>query len=468
MAGGRGVIPLDLETVAALTGGRLAGEADPATVVTGPVETDSRACSAGSLFVALPGEHADGHDFAEAAVRAGASAALVTRPVGLPAVLVEDTERALGLLAAGVLDRTKGCRVVGVTGSAGKTSTKDLLAQIFERVGPTVAPAASFNNEIGLPLTVLRVTSDTRTLVLEYSARGTGHIAYLTTIARPDVALVLNIGTAHLGEFGSREAIAEAKGELVESVAPSGHVVLNADDPLVLGMQRRAAAPVTTFGTSGPADVRLEELTLDEQARASFRLVTGSDTAHVRMRLHGRHHALNAVAAAAAAVASGVDLATVASALESAEPRSSHRMAVVERADGLLVIDDAYNASPESMRAGIDALVALAGGRHTIAVLGEMRELGSSAPELHRQIGAYAVSAGVDEVVAVGAGAPIAAAVRAEGGRAEEVADADAAVELLAGRLGARDALLVKASNTIRLWTVAERIIAAAPAEARA
>jgi UDP-N-acetylmuramoyl-tripeptide--D-alanyl-D-alanine ligase len=458
------MIPLRLDEVGRLTGGRLAGGPDPAAQVS-EVVIDSRRSGPASLFVCLPGDHVDGHDYAAAAVDAGAVAVLASREVGVPAVMVDDPQEALGLVAAGVLAAAPDCTVIGVTGSVGKTSTKDLLAQVFERRGPTVAPENSFNNEIGLPLTVLRIDARTRTLVCEYSARGVGHIRYLCGIARPSIAVVLNVGAAHLGEFGSREDIAAAKGELVEAVPADGFVVLNADDPLVLAMRTRTDARVVTFGASVGADVRVVDLALDDMARPRFRLVTAAGEAEVAMSAHGAHHAANAAAATAAGLASGLTLDDVAEALTGAQSRSAHRMAAHRRSDGLVVVDDAYNSNPESARAALDALTVMAGSRRRWAVLGEMRELGAESDDLHRQVGRYAAATGVQELLAVGAVAEtlVAGARAADGwtGRARTVADADEASRTLLAEVTADDVVLVKASNSIRLWRVAEELLAA-------
>lgn len=268
------MIPLPLARVAEITSGALNGLADPAAVVRGPVVIDSRAVVPGSLFVAIKGERADGHDFARQAHEAGAVAVLATRPVDAPAVIVGDPQAALAALANAVVRELPGATVVGVTGSAGKTTTKDLLAGLAARMGPTVAPVGSYNNEIGHPLTVLKADEGTRFLVLELSARNIGHIAYLAEIAPPRIGVVLNVGTAHLGVFGGKEAIARAKGELVEALPADGTAVLNADDPLVSEMAGRTKARVTWFGRAARAHVRAEDETLDAAGRASFTLRT--------------------------------------------------------------------------------------------------------------------------------------------------------------------------------------------------
>ncbi|MBV9099142.1 MAG: UDP-N-acetylmuramoyl-tripeptide--D-alanyl-D-alanine ligase, partial [Frankiaceae bacterium] len=294
------MIPLRLQEISRATGGRLVGGADPDACVDGPVVLDSRAVAAGALFVAVRGEHVDGHDYAVAAIDAGAIAFLGSRDLGVPGVVVEDAAVALGALAGAVLRRLPSTRVVGVTGSAGKTSTKDLLGAVFATAGSTVAPIGNLNNEYGLPLTVTTAQTGTETVVLEYGARGVGHIRYLTTIAPPHIGVVLNVGAAHLGEFGSREMIAQAKGELVEALPVDGAAILNADDPLVAAMASRTKASVVTYGAAASADVRILDLTTDEAARARFTLSTPKGDAAVALSLHGAHHAHNAAAAIAA------------------------------------------------------------------------------------------------------------------------------------------------------------------------
>jgi UDP-N-acetylmuramoyl-tripeptide--D-alanyl-D-alanine ligase len=459
------MITLTARDVAALTGGDLAA-VDPQLPVPGPVLVDSRACTPGSLFVCVEGERTDGHLHAGDAFRRGAVVALANRPVDGPAVLVDDTVRSLGFLAGGVLRRTTHCRVVGVTGSSGKTSTKDLLAAVLARGGATVAARESLNNEIGLPLTVLGVEEGTRHLVLEYSARGVGHIGYLCGIARPAVAVVLNVGTAHLGEFGSREAVASAKGELVEALAPDGLAVLGVDDPLVAAMRARTDATVVGFGTSVAADVRIESLTLDDQARARFRLVTPQGTARVSLQVTGAHHATNAAAAAAVGLAADLPLSEIVDALGTVTELSAHRMRVTPRSDGLLVVDDAYNANPESVAAALKTLAVLAAARtgSSWAVLGEMRELGPDSRDLHAEVGREAARLDVDHLVVVGEATQAMAAgarsVRGWRGTVEPVSDAAAAASLLAAAVSGTDVVLVKASNAVALWQVAESLLA--------
>jgi UDP-N-acetylmuramoyl-tripeptide--D-alanyl-D-alanine ligase len=465
------VIPLTLAEVAAAVGGRLAGGAVPDSVVTG-TSTDSRAVSSGDLFVAVVGEHHDAHDFAPEAVAAGAAAVLSARDLAVPCVVVDDPVTALGRLARAVLDRLPDVVVVGVTGSSGKTSTKDLLAQVLPAYGETLAPQGSFNTEVGLPMTVLRLEPSTRVLVAEMGARGVGHIRYLCGIAPPRIGVVLNVGSAHVGEFGSREAIAQTKGELVESLpaaADGGVAVLNADDPLVRLMGSRTSARVVTFGEDGTADVRAEDVTLDDAGRPSYALVHGTNRARVSLGLHGRHHVSNSLAVAAVALALGVGLDLVADSLTRARPASRWRMEVVRTPSGATVVNDAYNANPESVAAALEALVAMArptatrGARRAIAVLGEMRELGGTSVSEHEGIGRTAVRLGVARLVVVGDSADAEAiasgATAADGAGAVEivrVAGVDEAVEQLAATIAPEDVVLVKASRGIGL----ERVVA--------
>jgi UDP-N-acetylmuramoyl-tripeptide--D-alanyl-D-alanine ligase len=457
------MIEMTLGEVAELVGGSLVN-ADPATPVTGTVEFDSREVTPGGLFLAIPGEHLDGHRFVDDARANGAVASIVTRDVDGPAIRVGDGYIALAALATAVARRLEHTTVIGITGSSGKTSTKDLLAQLLRDVGSTVAPPGSFNNELGHPYTVLRAALDTRYLVLETSARGIGHIRYLTEIAPPHIGVVLNVGSAHLGEFGSRAAIAQAKGELVEALPRSGLAVLNADDSLVAAMAARTSARVVRFGEAAGADVHASAVTLDELGRASFVLTTPAGRAAVRLRLVGRHHVGNALAAAAVALDCGMPVNAVAAALSAAEPMSRWRMEVTERGDGVLVINDAYNANPESMRAALEALAAVAaprrgsGGR-SFAVLGEMAELGPDAAAEHEALGRAAAHLGVSRVIAVGdAARPIRQAAALEGswdGESSWVPDAEAAIALLRAELRPGDAVLVKASRAASLERVA-------------
>lgn len=449
------MIPLTLAEIAAVTGGRVDG--DPQTTVAGPVVIDGREQAPGGLFVAFVGERTDGHLHVPQASANGAVAVLGSRPTQLPTVVVDDVQHALQRLAAHViaaLHRAGGLTVVGITGSQGKTSTKDLLSAVFAQAAPTVATRGSYNNEIGMPLTALRATAETRYLVLEMGARGIGHIAELAALVAPDIGVVLNVGEAHLGEFGSREAIAVAKGELVEAARRTA--VLNADDDRVAAMAARTSAEVMTFGSQRPADVRVEGLTLDRLGRPSFTLVTPEGAAPVALQLLGAHQALNAAAAAAAALAAGLTPTQIAAALNAVTSLSKWRMELHELPSGVIVLNDAYNANPTSMRAALDTLATIgAGATRTIAVLGEMRELGATAVEAHRSIGAYAAGHGVDEIVVVGEAAR---GIADGAGTSTFVADNDAALAWLRAHLAPGDVVLVKASNGARLFEVAQAL----------
>lgn len=490
------MIDLTIAQIADIVGGRLADispEEAAATRVTGTVEFDSRAVTPGGLFLALPGARSDGHDFAGSAVQAGAVAVIAARPVGVPAVIVPPTAAAdaqsgvlehdadgagaavlaaLGRLASAVAADLVdgGMRIVGLTGSSGKTSTKDLIAAVLAPLGQVVAPPGSFNNELGHPWTVLRATRETDYLVLEMSARHRGNIAALAAIATPSIAAVLNVGTAHLGEFGSREMIALTKGELVEALPASGVAILNADDPLVAAMASRTSARVVTVGRSQTADIRAEDVVLDDLARPRFTLRTADGSVPVALAVHGEHQVGNALSAAAVALECGASLQQIADALAGAAPASRHRMEVATRADGVTVINDAYNANPDSMRAGLQALAVMAGNqgssRRSWAVLGEMGELGEDSITEHDRIGRLAVRLDISRLVVVGTGRPMSAMHQGAvmegswGSESTMVPDAGAALQLLRAELAPGDVVLVKASNAAGLGALAEALMA--------
>jgi UDP-N-acetylmuramoyl-tripeptide--D-alanyl-D-alanine ligase len=466
------VIPLSLAEIARTTGAVLEDVPDPAALVPGPVVIDSREARPGSLFAALPGSRADGHAFAATAVRAGAVAALTVRPAGCPALIVPDVQEALGTLARAVVDRLPALTVVAITGSAGKTTTKDLTAQLVETLGPTVAPRDSFNNEIGHPLTVLRVTEQTRYLVSELAARGAGHITQLCQIAPPRLGAVLCVGHAHAGEFGGLDAIAAAKGELPAALPRDGVAVLNADDHRVAAMAARTEAEVVTFGRSAGAQVRADAVRSDEAGRAGFTLVTPAGSAPVQLRLYGEHHVHNALAAAALALELGMPVADVAVGLSAAVARSRWRMEVTRLPDGVTVVNDAYNANPDSVRAAIAALAGMTQGGRGFAVLGHMTELGEDADRLHEQVGAEAAAAGLAGLIVVGEqAAPMLAGargVRGWHGELSYVPDAAAAVGTLRERLRDGDVVLVKASHSIHLERVALALTGERPLDGEA
>jgi UDP-N-acetylmuramoyl-tripeptide--D-alanyl-D-alanine ligase len=453
------MITMPLARIAAITGARTDLIADPAAEVPGPVVIDSRAAGPGSLFAALPGTRADGHEFAREAVAAGAVAVLATRPVGVPALIVPDVPAALAALASAVVTAVPELQIVGITGSAGKTTTKDLAAQLIETLGPTVSPRNSYNNEIGLPLTVLQLTEKTRYLVSELSATRPGQIASLCKIAPPRLGAVLCVGHAHTAKFGGVDEIARSKAELPAALPPDGVAVLNADDPRVLAMAGCTRARVVTFGRSAGADVRAAGVALDVAGRPGFTLVTDAGSAPVQLRLHGEHNVANALAAAALAAQLGIGLADTAAGLSAAAARSRWRMEVTERPDGVTVINDAYNANPEALRAALAALAVMARGRRAFAVLGHMTELGGQSGEFHEQAGKQAAQAGLAGLIVVGElAAPMLAGARAEKhwtGEAMQVPDAAAAVAAVGERIRPGDVVLVKASRAVNLQTVA-------------
>lgn len=468
------MIPLSLTEITGLVGGQPHDIPDPDLKVTGPVVIDSREVRPGSLFAALPGERVDGHDYARGAVEAGAVAVLATRSVStpdapVPTIVVPDAVAAMGALARAVVERL-GTTVVALTGSAGKTSTKDLIAQLLQRHGPTVWTHGSFNNEIGLPLTALRADPTTQHLVLEMGARGKGHIRYLTDLTPPRIGLVLNVGTAHIGEFGGREQIAEAKGELVEalpSAEDGGVAVLNADDPLVRAMASRTKARTVLFGEAEDAQVRASNVRLADGGRPAFTLHTPTGCGDVTMRLYGEHHVSNALAAAAVAHETGMSVDEIAVALSEAGQLSRWRMEVTERSDGVTVVNDAYNANPESMRAALRALAAMGSaqpGRRTWAVLGPMAELGDESLAEHDAVGRLAVRLNVSKLVAVGGreAAWLDMGAKNEGSWGEEsvhVSDVRAAVDLLRSELRPGDVVLVKASRSVGLEQLAQALL---------
>jgi UDP-N-acetylmuramoyl-tripeptide--D-alanyl-D-alanine ligase len=511
------MIDLTVAQIAEIVDGTLADispEAAAECHVTGTVEFDSRAVGPGGLFLALPGSRSDGHDHAPSAVAAGAVAVLAARPVGVPAIVVSPAvspePRAGGPegRTAGVLEHDAdgsgaavlaalaklakavaaelvagGLTIIGITGSSGKTSTKDLVAAVLDPLGEVVAPPGSFNNELGHPWTVLRATRRTDYLVLEMSARRPGNIAELAAIAPPAIGVVLNVGAAHLGEFGTREAIARTKAELPQAVPQSGVVILNVDDPAVAAMADATAARVVRVSRgsqtdSGSSDVWAGPVSLDELARPRFTMHAKDTEAEVQLGVYGDHQVTNALCAGAVALECGASIEQVAVALAGTGPVSRHRMQVTTRADGVTVIDDAYNANPDSMRAGLQALAWIAHGgaerssgtRRSWAVLGEMAELGDDAITEHDRIGRLAVRLDVSRLVVVGTGRSMSAMHHGavmEGSWGSEadkgavtVADGDAALALLRAELQSGDVVLVKASNAAGLGALADALAA--------
>ncbi|MFI7483104.1 UDP-N-acetylmuramoyl-tripeptide--D-alanyl-D-alanine ligase [Kocuria sp. M1R5S2] len=480
------MIEVTAAQIAQITGGRAVGEAGD--VVVGHVTTDSREARPGTLFVAKPGEVTDGHEFVGAAFAAGAALALVEREVtdaaGLPypGVLVPDVVEAMGRLASWVVAQLRAdheVKVIAVTGSVGKTSTKDLLRGIFAAEGPTVAPRGSYNGEVGVPLTVFEAEPGTRYLIIEMGATRIGNIDYLCRMVRPDVGVVLCVGSAHAGEFGGVANIARAKGELVESLGADGVAVLNDDDALVRQMHRRTGAPVVYFGES-PANalpdvpaarVHASDVRLGPAGSPEFTLHLPDGSVHrIRSRLIGEHHVTNLLAAASAAFVAGVAPERIAASLNAQGAVSRWRMERTERADGVTVINDAYNANPQSMRAALQTLAQLGRGepgsapRRTWAVLGGMLELGESSVEEHDALGRMVVRLNISKLVAVGQTArPVYDAAQLEGSWGNEatwVADAEEAEEVLRHELAPGDIVLFKSSNASGLRILGDRVAA--------
>ena len=452
--------------IAEAVSGRLVGNDVP---VTGPVVTDSREAQAGSLYVARRGESADGHAFVSGAVERGAVAVIVEHEVdevdeAVAQIVVEDSTEALGALARAHVTKLRSSGdldVIAMTGSVGKTTTKDLLLQIMSEDGPTVAPKLSFNNEVGLPLTVLLADESTRHLVLEMGASGPGHITYLTDIVAPDVAIELCVGHAHVGGFGGFEGVAAAKAELIKGTRPGGPVILNTDDPNVEAMAPLATGRVIRFSASGNerADVLARDVRLDRADRASFTLVTPEGEAPIDLKIVGRHHVANALAAAAGALTLGVSLEIVASVLSCARALSPHRMDVHElRVDGtdLTLIDDSYNANLDSMRAGIAALASIGRDSQRIAVLGEMLELGEDSQSLHQQVGALIADAGVDTLIGLGTDAHYYLEGAPDVPNREVAADPQDAARLALEHAEDGAVVLVKGSFGSQSWQVAD------------
>ncbi len=478
------MIALTLAEIAAATRGTLLLDgavlpdgtaATPETVVDGLSTTDSREVVPGTIFFAKPGEVTDGHLFAPQAVEAGAALLVVDHALDLPVpqLLVTDTVTALGDLATEVIARVRALgtlKIVGVTGSNGKTTTKNLLRAILEQLGPTIAPRASFNNEVGAPVTMLEVTEETRYLVAEMGASGVGEIARLVRMARPDIGIVLKVGLAHAGEFGGIEKTLAAKTEMVSDLLESDVAVLNLDDPRVASMADKTAARVLWFGLDDRAAVRASDVRSTARGTA-FTLHLPSPTGvegvgesrPVQFRVLGEHHVMNALAAAAAAHTLGVDIDTIVGALETVQRAERWRMEVLGGARGVTVINDAYNASPDSMAAAIKTLAQISEpGERTVAVLGEMSELGEFSGEEHDRIGLLAVRLGIDQLVIVGPSARrMHITAINEGswdGESLFFETQDEAFDHLSSTLRAGDTVLVKSSNSAGLRFLGDRL----------
>ena len=451
--------PRTLEEIAGAVGGRVEG---PEATVT-RVVTDSRGDLAGALFVALPGEHHDGHSFIEASFEAGAAGAMISRGDGWggPVVRVANVGEALMALAAAERTSFEG-PVVGITGSTGKTTTKDLSRAVLASRFRVHASPRSFNTEVGVPLTILNAPDRTEALVLEMGSRGLGHIEMLCRSARPTVGVLTNVGAAHLEMFGSRETVARAKAELVEALPENGVAILNADDPVVSRFGERTTARIISYGLGDGAEVRAGDVTLDPDARAAFTLSWRGEDARVELAVTGEHMIPNALAAAAAGLALGGSVAECAAALKGAAV-SRWRMEVRDRADGVRIVNDAYNANPTSMAAALKAARWMARDRRCVAVLGEMAELGDAAVEEHDRVGEQVARLGIEELVTIGElGRVVARAATREGvepGHVRECASAGEALAALRDLVRPGDVVLIKASRAVGLDRLASSLL---------
>ena len=452
------MIRLTVSEIAAAIHGSLAGQpTDPE--VTGSVETDSRLVSEGSLFFARPGEVTDGHLFVESAVSNGAVAVVVDHAVAVdvPQIVVEDVTEALGQLAKYVLAQIRsrgGLKVIGITGSNGKTTTKNMLREILSNAGETIAPIESYNNEVGAPISILKANFETRFLVVELGAGGPGSISYLSDIAQPDFGVLLKVGLAHVGEFGGIEATAKIKAELAEALGVNDTFIGNADDGYVRDMSTKAAK--FWFGTAPDADYRADNISLTiDGTQFDLHWPQGA-TDRVTLQILGEHHVMNALAAASVADQLGVSRKSVVSALEGMPLAERWRMQLTNRIDGISIINDAYNASPDSMKAALQTLAQLGkSGRRTIAVLGEMAELGEFSREQHDAIGRIVVRLNIDQLVVVGGAAKLihmgAEQEGSWGGESKFFESIDEALAYVRGMLIAGDIVLVKSSKSANL-----------------
>ena len=443
---------------------------DDSSVVTGSVETDSRLVKAGSLFVAKPGEETDGHLFAAKAQHAGAVAVIAERiidDVSVPQLIVKDSVAALGLLAKFVLAEIRkqtDLKVIGVTGSNGKTTTKNMLRQVLSTVGKTIAPIESYNNEVGAPYSILQTDLETKFLVVELGAGGPGSIDYLSQIAKPDIGVVLKVGLAHVGEFGGIETTAQIKSELVSSLGPDAIAVLNTDDGYVADMAQLTSAKKVWFGTSADANFQATDLTVAIDGTSFMYHTPDSAQALVRLQILGEHHVMNALATLAVAELLQVPRKQAIVALEAMPLAERWRMQVANREDGITIINDAYNASPDSVKAALQTLAQLGrAGRRTIAILGEMAELGSASREQHDAIGRIVVRLNIDQLIVVGAGAKlIHMGAEQEGswaGESKFFESIDEALAYVRGMLRAGDLVLVKSSKSANLRHLGDNLM---------
>ena len=454
------MIALSLREIAEVISAELVG--DPEIIITSSVETDSRLVTAGSLFVAKPGEVTDGHLFVSSAIQNGAVAAIVEHSVAesIPQLIVKDSVVALGLLAKHVVAKVKALghlKVIGVTGSNGKTTTKNMLREVLSTAGETIAPEESFNNEVGAPYSMLRITENTKYLVAELGAGGLGSIRYLAEMCKPDIGIELKVGLAHAGEFGGIEVTERIKAELVEELSPEGIALLNIDDERVKAMADKTKAKISSFGLNEDAIYRADEVSVNIKGTSfDFHTPDGSVTP-VQLHILGEHHVYNALAALATAELLGIERSKAINALEQMKLAEKWRMELNVASNGLTVINDAYNASPDSMKAALQTLAQLGRqtGKKTVAVMGEMAELGEYSAHEHDAIGRIAVRLNLGQVVVVGKAAKlIHMGASQEGswdGESQYFDEISDALGYLRGMLTGDEIVLVKSSKSANL-----------------
>jgi UDP-N-acetylmuramoyl-tripeptide--D-alanyl-D-alanine ligase len=439
--------------IAHVVGGTLVGED---VLVTAGASLKSSEVEPGGIFLAIRGEKVDGHDFVGDAFSHGALLAITTHAVPQRHILVQDVTTALTSLARFIRLELKVLKVIGITGSQGKTTTKDLLRHMLTQHGQTVAPSGNYNNELGVPLTLLACSSETKYAVIEMGARHSGDIAHLASIAQPDIAVVLRVGMAHVGEFGSIETIAKTKSELISSLSDSGIAILGQYDPFTKAMKSLHSGRTLTFGSGHSDDVRATEVELRE-GRPHFDLVTPDGRAAVGLRIVGEHQIANALACAAVGTALGFSIDSIATALSTALIESKWRMEIREFSE-VLLINDSYNASPDAVEAALRTLILFAqerGGR-AWAFLGKMAELGESSAVAHQQVGTLAYQMGIDHLVCIDA-PDYQPAEQSEGQTNLHLCDRNGA-RAIAEQIEPGDVILVKASRSERFEILAEEI----------
>ena len=464
------MIPLTLEEISvAINAATL--NLDSNLKVTGKVVIDSRKVSQGDLFVAINGEKVDGHDFCHEAIKKGAIAVISSKElVGIPTLLVKEgnaasknvdqpTVIALGKLASYLLMKLPNIFKIAVTGSSGKTTTKDLLFDLGNLIGPTVAPVGSYNNEIGMPQTILECDEKTKVLILEMGAREVGNIKKLCQIAKPDTSILLNIGSAHIEIFGSRELILKTKSEIIECLNAEDVAVLNHEDETF--SKQKTKAKVVSFGLSG-ADVSAKNVVLNDKAQASYELEFEGKVSQVNLKLVGAHQVSNSLAAAAVFLKKGLDIDLVAKTLSNSVAKSKWRMQVEVNSKNVTVINDSYNANPESMKAAIRTLKQAGADKKTFIIVGEMLELGSDSKQMHEEVADLIQKLDVKKTLVVGNGAKIVSdylSNNAYKGRLEFCMDIDSAISKTKEMVEINDVVLVKASRAIGLERVANALM---------